>query len=516
MAVGTTVAWAVTSSTFQRARFLRALPLIGLFIPSLLKVQAWILLYSPNIGLVNTAAEKVFGLQHPPFDIYSMWGMIAVQGITAAPIAYVILLAPLQALDRSLSEASLVSGAGLVTTLRRIVIPILRPAILSATILIVILVASSFETPILIGLPARVETYMTVIYLSMQSFSDNHFNIASAQASIYLVVTGLLLFVYLRGTRREQMFIAVTGRGNVQAVVDAPVVRILMTAVVVIHLVVAVFGPLILDSASFLAPFYTVTQGNPFRVLTLANYQQLFQSPSAVQAMTTSGVLSLAVVLGTLFAGGLLSFISLKSKARLRSVAQVIGMGPIAIPAMVFSIGLLLTTLSIPVLGPQLYGTPIPMLVADVIIFMPFVLRLLSSALIQIQDELLEASTLAGASLLRTIRLILLPILRPALLYAAAIVFILSYKELGAAILLISSNTLLIPTVTFGYWTSGGYNVVAALNMLTLLVPLGFLLLTFIAANVGRRPRSARPIGLSASTEGPAGGRDFTVVSQRC
>jgi ABC-type Fe3+ transport system permease subunit len=75
--------------------------------------------------------------------------------------------------------------------------------------------------------------------------------------------------------------------------------------------------------------------------------------------------------------------------------------------------------------------------------------------------------------------------LRPAIMYTAAVIFVLSYRELGAIVLLVATNTQLIPLVTFQQWVQGGYTAVATLNVITLALPLlvGLVLLSF----AGRR-----------------------------
>ena len=91
--VGTTLAWMNerTNTPFKRLFF--AMSLIPLVIPGILFTVAWILLGSPKIGLVNLLLMKVFSLQDPVFNIYSMWGMIWVDGLHYSPVAFLLMTA---------------------------------------------------------------------------------------------------------------------------------------------------------------------------------------------------------------------------------------------------------------------------------------------------------------------------------------------------------------------------------------------------------------------------------------
>jgi iron(III) transport system permease protein len=489
--LGTVMAWAVTSINLPGRAFLRILPLCGLLLASLLKDTSWIAFFSPNTGLVNLGLQHAFGLKHPILDIYTLLGMIIVTGFNTAPVAYLLLLAPFEGIDRSFGEASRISGARGLRTFWHVVAPTLRPAIFSATALTLIIIAATFETPILIGLPGGVGTYMSIVFESITGGGAVGFNAASAQSSVFLILTSLVLFWYLVATRRARRFVSISGRGHQHDVTRMPILRYVLSGFIVLYALISFIGPLVLTVLVSLLPYYTVTAGNPFHDFTFDNYRAILSGPQLINAIVTSGTLAATVIVTAVATGGFLTFVALKGGHRLGRIADVTGMAPIALPAMVYSVALLITTLSIPGLGPIAYGTAIPMIVAETVVFLPFAVRFLGSALIQVQDELIEASTISGASPIRTAAFVVAPILRPAIAYTAAIIFLLSYRELGAVVLLVTPNTNLISTLTFNTWTEGGYNEVAALNIITLVVPLIFLIVAFLVASLSRRRPSS-------------------------
>ncbi len=501
VALGTVMAWAVTSINVPGRNVLRILPLGVLILPPLIKDPAWIMMFAPKTGLVNIAIRSVFGIEQSVFNIYSMSGMIAVMGFFTAPIAYIVMLRPLEAIDASFIEASRVSGARLARTLLKVHLPMILPAILSASTLLVISIAGSFETPVIIGRPAEVYTYMTRLYLIMGSPAPD-VNAAAAQSSLYLVLTVVMVFFYIWATRNERRFVTVGGRGQARAVTNAPVLRWVLAAFLLFYSTLSFLAPLVITTLTSFVPFYTTVYGNPFTTFTLANYQRVFATPNLVEAIVTSGWLSLFTVVGVVILGGLLSFVSLKSRSRWRRAAEFIGMAPIAIPGLVYSIALLVTVLSIPSVTSFMYGSRWLLVVALIIAFLPMTMRLMSSSLIQLDDQLLEASRVSGASLARTLRSIVTPILWPAILYASGVVFVLAYRELGAVVLLVSSNTTIVPFVSFALWVSGGFPMVAALNMITMVIPLIFLVIVVALPSLGRRASTARSRG---SAVAPAG-----------
>jgi iron(III) transport system permease protein len=176
----------------------------------------------------------------------------------------------------------------------------------------------------------------------------------------------------------------------------------------------------------------------------------------------------IAAVLTTA-AATLVALASLKSKLRFRRAFEIIATLPVALPSFVFSTLLLLTVLFFPGLL-SLYNTRWPLIIAFVIVSLPLAVRIMSGSVIQLHDELTEASSVAGANRAKTGLKVTLPLLRAALVDSSSAVFSHCFKELGAIILLIGPNTLMLPTLIFDDWDAGYLGIVAALNLLSLAI----------------------------------------------
>lgn len=483
IAVG--MAWFIAAVNVRGRSLLRILPLTPILLPSLLKDPAWIELYSPRTGLVNLTIMHVLPLHEPIFNIFSMLGMMTMVGFNVAPISYAILLGPFEAVDRQFEEASWVSGAGTLRTLRLIILPVLLPAVMSALALTTLLAASAIETPLLVGEPAQIYVYTSGIYDAVNSGQINR---ASAEAALFLVMAAGLLGWYVVATRRERRFVTVAGRGH-RALLVLPIpIRGLLLALFLGYFIIATVLPLAVTILVSLVPFYTVTLGFPFAHLTLSNYQTILSTPDLIRAVVNSTVLAATVAVTALLAGGLLAFVSLKTSFRGRRAFEVVGTVPIAIPPIVFSITLLLASLLVPG-GVLVYGTLVPLVIAETVVFTPFAVRVVSGALIQVHDSLIEASTLTGATDIQTARKILFPLLWPAIASASALIFLFSYRELGAVILLTTPNSVLVPTITYSLWQTSTLPLVGALNVVATVLPLTAIACLFA---ISVRPRWRR------------------------
>src|SRR6202165_439951 len=127
LVIGTGLAWMNerTNTPFKTLFF--ALAIIPLIIPGILFTVAWILLGSPKIGILNLALQNWFGLEKPLFNVYSLLGMIWVDGLHYSPMAFLLMTAAFRAMDPALEESAMMSGANLLQVLWRVTIRLASP-----------------------------------------------------------------------------------------------------------------------------------------------------------------------------------------------------------------------------------------------------------------------------------------------------------------------------------------------------------------------------------------------------
>jgi len=103
----------------------RIISIMPMMIPHLLFAVSWALLLNPSNGMLNIAFMNILGLENAPFNIYSLPGMIMVEGLLDMPVAYLIIAPAMASFDVALEESSRVFGAGTLRTLIRVTLPVL-------------------------------------------------------------------------------------------------------------------------------------------------------------------------------------------------------------------------------------------------------------------------------------------------------------------------------------------------------------------------------------------------------
>ena len=126
----------------------RIISIIPMMIPHILFSVSWVLLLNPSNGLINLFLRQLLHLDGSLFNIYTLPGMILVEGLLDLPIAYLILAPAMAAFDVSLEESSKVCGASNLKTLTRVTLPVLRPAILASFILVIVRSLASFAVAV--------------------------------------------------------------------------------------------------------------------------------------------------------------------------------------------------------------------------------------------------------------------------------------------------------------------------------------------------------------------------------
>ncbi len=478
--VGGVLAWITVRTNAPGRAIFELVALVPNVLPGLLVATAWTLLLSPRIGLLNVAVLERLGL--PPFNIYSMPGMIFVEGLVLTPLAFLIIAAALRSIDPTFEEAARMAGSSSLQAARRIVIALIRPALLAAGILNFVRAIESFETPTIIGVPARIEVLTTKIFReALSSYPPNH-NLAAAYGMSLLAITLVLVYVYRRLTGRSERFTTITGRAYRPHVIDLGLGRYVASTVAVLILSLIVVLPFLVLLFTSLVPFYEVPTRETLRLLTLKHYEYLVSNSRVTRAFQIS--ITLAVVgatLGMLLAS-VVSYLTVRTQLAGRSILEVLTFIPWAFPGTALAIGLLWGYVRFPI---PIYATIWILLIAYLTRFLPYGLRAMTSTMVQVHGELEEASRVCGAGRMRTFRRILLPLLRPGFLAGWAILATIFMREFSASLFLYTPRSEPVGPLMYHLWIDGLQGRMAALGVLVSIVSV---LLVAGARRVGRGP----------------------------
>jgi iron(III) transport system permease protein len=464
VAIGFGLAWLVTRTNTPAKGFARVAALVPLIIPGILNTVAWALLFSPQTGPLNGVLRSA---HLPVFDIFSLLGMIFVQTTHMTPVSYLMGVAAFTSMDASLEEAALSSGARPLRVLRTITLRLIRPAILSAGLLMFIQTISTFEVPQLLGVPNHVFVFVSRMYEAIQSFPSDYGTVAVIGVFV-LVLAAVGLIVSQRLTRRAPTQ-TVTGKGFRPRVTDLGRWRWAGFAAFVLFFLITVVLPLAMLLWSSLLPTYSPPSMQALRTVSFRNYATLFSSPALLDAVRNTAITALSAGLIVTVLTAVVAYLTVKTRIRGRFLLDGLATVPIAVPSIVLGVGVLYWYLVAP-LPFHLYGTLVILVIAFVTIGLPYGMRYLGPGIAQISDELEEAATASGAGWLRSFRRIYLPLLMPSLLAAFLYTTIVAFREISAAIFLYSQNTDVMSVEIYNLWSSGDYPVVAALGILMVLL----------------------------------------------
>ena len=153
----------------------------------------------------------LFGLSAPPFNIYSMGGIVMVMSLFYTPYMYLFTIGSLNRMDPALEESARVCGTGVLRTALRVTIPLSTPAMLSGAIIVFVVSMGVFGVPSLLGPIARISTLSTIIYTKMEEYPLD-IGGAAALGSVLMVFTALGLFIQ-RKIIAPRSYVTVTGKG---------------------------------------------------------------------------------------------------------------------------------------------------------------------------------------------------------------------------------------------------------------------------------------------------------------
>ena len=210
--LGVGQAWIVERTDTPLRQFVFLVSIVSLGIPQVLYTIAWLLILGKS-GPVNALLMWATDAPEAPFDVYTMAGMIVIEGITWSPLSFLLMSSVFRAADASFEEASLMSGADISRTFRAITLKLAMPAVLALAMLIVIRAFESFEIPALVGLPGNVYVLATDIYDSVHKSIPPSYGHAGAFSVGLLLVVVVMLYFYSRLSRHAERYQTITGKG---------------------------------------------------------------------------------------------------------------------------------------------------------------------------------------------------------------------------------------------------------------------------------------------------------------
>lgn len=436
LVLGCFFAWLIARTDLPMKGFLEFFFWIAFFLPALPGTMGWILLLDPKYGLLNQAFLSFGIFSQAPFNIYSFWGIVWAHLGGTVSIKVMLLTPAFRNLDAALEESSRISGASAWRTFFRIVVPVMMPAILVTTILGIIRSLEAFEIELVLGTPIGLQVYSTKIH-ELVTWEPPQFAPAMALSTVFLGVLLLMVAVQRRYIANKS-YATVNGRGfSIRPTHLGRWRYPAFAAVLAFALIVTVVPTVLLISATFMKLFGFFNIPDPW---TLDNWRATLGDPVLLRSLWNTLAIGLGSgVIGVLFYS-LIAYVVVKTRHRGRAVLDFLSWLPWSIPGILLGVALLWTFLQTKIFLP-IYGTIYLLMIAMVIKSMPFGTQMIKSVLLQLGQDLEEASKVCGGTWIDTFRRVVLPLTMPALIIVGLVGFISAARDISTVVLLGSGKS---------------------------------------------------------------------------
>jgi iron(III) transport system permease protein len=436
LALGCFFAWLIARTDLPMKGFLEFFFWLAFFLPALPETMGWILLLDPKYGLLNSALLSLGVVSQAPFNIYSFWGIVWAHLAGTVSIKVMLLTPAFRNLDAALEESSRISGASAWRTFFRIVIPVMMPVILVTTILGIIRSLESFEIELVLGTPIGLQVYSTKIH-ELVTWEPPQFAPAMALSTVFLGIL-LLMVVLQRRYIANKNYTTINGRGFSIRPMQLGRWRYPAFALVLLFaMLVTVVPTVLLVAGTFMKLFGFFNIAGAW---TLDNWRATLSDPVLTRSLWNTVAIGLGSGVIGVFFYSLIAYVIVKTRHRGRGVLDFLSWLPWSIPGILLGVALLWTFLQTRIFLP-IYGTIYLLMIAMVIKSMPFGTQMIKSVLLQLGQDLEEASRVCGGTWIDTFRRVVLPLAMPALITVGLVGFISAARDISTVVLLGSGQS---------------------------------------------------------------------------
>jgi len=435
-AIGIPLAFLFSRYDFPGRRIVGGLVALPAVLPPLVGVLAFLFLYGES-GFVSLLIQRLFQLDTPPWRLQGPGAILLVHAYSMYVYFYLFTRAGLASLDASVFEAAASLGAGRWRTLRRVVLPLLMPALTGGALLTFMTALASFSAPYIFGGGFRV---MTTQIVATRLNGDDQLAMIE---TVSLTLIALVALWLLRGTAAFES--AAGGRKGVAPAlvpVKRPAVRLIVGVLGWGLALLLLLPHLTLLLVSFVPAGTWTTEPLP-PAYTWRNYLTLIEDPVRARPLLNSLWLASAATMAAVGIAVAAGVLSVRRRARFGRTIEGLLALPWAVPGTVFAIALA-TAFSVhaPLAGRFiLVGTLWLLPLAYLVRNLPITSRSVLAGFRALDLSLDEAAATLGAGRWRTLRRVTLPLLRPAIVAGASLAFVTAFGDFVTSIMLYTYDT---------------------------------------------------------------------------
>ena len=468
--LGFVFAWLIERTDLPYKALAMSLLSIGILFPTFLKAMGWVFLLHPRIGVINIFLMQLFGLKNAPLNIATLPGIGFVEGLTLAPLAYVMISAALRGMNPAFVEAASIHGVSKWRTLLRVELPLVWPALVSAVIWMLTVAIAAFDVPGVIGMANNIFTFSTAIYFMINPNEGlPRYGLSGAYGTIMVGLSLILMFPYFRALKQSHRYQIISGKSYQSRPIELGRWWLFGWGLLGLYLVLAFILPLLAIFWVSLLPYVQVPSRQAFSVASFERYSAVVFDSALLQAAWNTLVLMVAVPTLIVSISTAISWVVTRSRMRGRMVLDAIAFLPHPVPHLLFALAIAYVALLVSDVVP-LYGTLFVLLAVYVICWISFGTRVLNNSMVQVHRELEEAAQVGGVPTFRVLWKVILPLIRPGLVYAWIWTSLSAYRELTMAVFLASPNSQLLSTYIWGQWHGGGLGDAAAIAVIMIAI----------------------------------------------
>jgi iron(III) transport system permease protein len=333
-------------------------------------------------------------------------------------------------------------------------------------------VIETFEVPGTIGLAGHVTVFSSAIYDATHPGTGlPDYGSASTLALLVIAIAAILIWVHGRLTRQASRFVTVTGKGYTARTIEIGRWRWVALAGIALYALIAIGLPLFIVGWASLHKYYQPPSRETWKTSNLDAYRTVFGNPDFRDAALNTLEVALLAATLTMALVSVIAWVVVRSQIPGRKLLDLFSFLPHAIPGIVVGLAILMFYLTFPI---GLYGTLFIIVVALVTKYVAFGTRTMNSGMIQISNELEDASRVAGAGWGRTFLMIMVPLLAPVLMNGWIWVAIHASRELSAPLMLSTPGNTVLSTLLWSRYTNGELPLACVVGVVLIAVAVVF------------------------------------------
>ena len=491
--LGGMLAFLMIRTDLPGRRWIEPLILVPVFVSPMVLGFGYVVAAGP-VGFFSAWAQQLMGFV--PWNIYSLTSIVIIAGLTHVPHAYLYISSALRSMGSDVEEAARVAGASPLRVMVSVSLPMVRPAILYATVLLFFLGLEVFGLVLVLGDPEGNLVLATYLYKLTNKLGIPSYHLMASVAVVLICMTIPLVMLQRRLMRSANRFVTMKGKASRARALPLGKWRWVAGAVVAFWLFVTIVVPLV----GVLLRAFVSNWGmgvSLFDVLSVEAFRTVFAQPNLIRAIVNSvaiGVFGGALAVFCYLFVGLAMHRKPDNTTRFLDYSVLV---PRAVPGLLAGLAFLWLFLFVPMWLDNAFDeggilsslpfaewvreSPIEWLrslrstifsvwLAYTVVWMAYGLRLISSTLLQVAPELEEAARSAGARRGQVTRHVTVPLARYGLIGAWLLMFLIFEREYSTGVYLLSPGTETIGSMLVSLWASGAIDIVAALSFINIVL----------------------------------------------